>query len=198
MLYTVEDDIELCNKFELSPSQLMFVKTLVPDLSYEDEKTRRIKAHELCMRYEKVIKGITPLALADLISREIIIDYNTIGQMKHEYYEINKSFSKHFELAIYPMPAQLFDAYPGFIFINGQRYTGRNVSQEEIAKEYLRAIKNNEDEHQEVLKDLEWAKEKEAIKMGLKKFVLSRFWIELRELRLKNNDNQEHNDIKIV
>jgi hypothetical protein len=50
----------------------------------------------------------------------------------------------------------------------------------------MRAIKKDEEEHKRILDDLAWAVDKKLIKIGLKKFVLVKYWETIRTLRNKH------------
>lgn len=185
MLHSIVEDVDLCEELKLSPSQLMFVKLLVSDPAL-DTATRKKNAIKLSLRYKDVTGGLAVEEMIDLISRDIVIDYNDAGKCQYDYYEINPKFASKFELKVYPMPFELQDAYPArFKGSDGKLYLGSNVSAEEIAMDYIRAIDNNLEEHKEVMKDLAWGVENNAIILGLKKFVLTRYWKVLREARLK-------------
>jgi len=185
MLHSIVEDVDLCEELKVSPSQLMFIKLLVSDPAL-DTATRKKNAIKLSLRYKDVTGGLAVEDMIDLISRDIVIDYNDAGKCQYDYYEINPKFASKFELKVYPMPFELQDAYPArFKGSDGKLYLGSNVSAEEIAMDYIRAIDNNLDEHKEVMKDLAWGVENSAIILGLKKFVLTRYWKVLREARLK-------------
>jgi hypothetical protein len=195
MLHTVENDVELCEHFKISPGQLMFIKMLVKDPTYNDAK-RSLKAHELAMRFQNVIGGLPPDELSDLVARDIIIDTNYPGKQFYEYYEINPRFANQFDLKVYPMPQELVDKYPAIFYSNNQRFIGVTASAEEIAKDYLRAINNDIEEHKKVIDDLLWAKENNGIIMGIKKFVLTKYWNVIRESRSKKQN--QASDVTIL
>lgn len=196
MLHTIEDDVNLCKEFKLTPNQLFFVKMLVRDPAYDEAEWRKISRH-LRAEYQRVVGGLTPDELADLISREIVIDDNDVGQTILTFYEINPKFAHKFELKVYPMSTELLETYPArFRGSDGRWYLGITASAEEIAKEYIRAINNDLEEHKRVIDDLKWAKENNGITLGLKKFVLTRYWKVIREARSKNSN--QSTDVKIL
>lgn len=196
MLHTVEEDLELCKEFKLTPAQLMFVKMLVKDPAYNDSEWRK-KSYRMSLEYQNVMDGLSPEEMADLVAREIIDDFNDLGKSLYDCYEINPKFACNFELKVYPMPMELFDRYPGtFNGTNGRPFIGRTCSAEEIAKDYLRAINKDPEEHKRVIDDLEWAKNNNGIVVGLQKFVLTRYWEVIRKAR--NTHSNKASDVKIV
>ncbi len=196
MLHTIDEDIELCQEFKLTPSQLMFLKMLVRDPAYDEAEWRK-KSRKLREAYQKYVGGITPEELADLVSREIVIDDNDLGSTILTFYEISPKFAMRFELKVHPMAFDLVDAYPArFKGSNGQWFIGVTSSAEELAKDYLRAINNDPEEHKRVMNDLEWAKKNNGVIMGVKKFVLTKYWRVIRETRSKNSNKAS--DVTIV
>jgi len=196
MLHTVEEDLELCKELKLTPAQLMFVKMLVKDPAYSNSEWRR-KSYKMAMEFDKFMGGLPPEEMADLVARDIVVDLNDFGKSHYDYYEINSKFAHKFELKVYPMVDQLFDAYPGtFQGSNGQEFIGRSCSAQEVAKDYLKAINNDPKEHERVLDDLEWAKKNNGIVLGLQKFVLTRYWEVIRKARTSHSNKAS--DVKIV
>jgi len=181
---------------KLTPTQLMFVKMLVPDPTYDEAEWKKI-SYRLTLEYQNEIGGLSADELADLVSRDVIIDHNDLGKTLFDMYEINPKYARKFSLKVYPMPRELADSYPTrFKGSDGREYLGANCSAEEIAKDYLRAIGNDPEEHKRVLDDVAWAKEKNAIKVGLKKFVQTRYWRIIREDRTSNNNTVS--DVTII
>lgn len=198
MLYTVKEDLDLCIELKLTPAQLMFVKMLIPDLSL-DESERRKRGYALSIKYQRELKGLKEEELSDLLARDIIIDFNDMGKCYYEYYEINPKYYTKFALKVYPMVTELYDLYPA-VFINevGKEFIARNCSDQEIAQDYLRAINKDPEEHKRVIEDLKWAKNNNAIALGLKKFVQTKYWLAIRELRKRKGNSKSSVDVTIV
>jgi len=185
MLFTVEEDLKFCKELELTPYQLMLIKMLIKDPSLDKPDWKK-KSYKMSMEFQHVCGGIPPLELADLITREIIIDCNDIGNIFYDYLEVSKEFYNKFSLKVYPMSAQLYDAYPTQFENNGQTFFSRTSAPEDIAVEYMKAIRKDENEHKKILEDLKWAVDNKLIKLGLKKFVTSKYWETIRKLRNKH------------
>lgn len=197
MLFTVEEDLNLCIELELTSNQLMFIKMLARDPSCNNPEWKK-KSYELTMKFQNMTKkkGLDPLELADLISREIIMDFNDIGKSFYDYFELGEKFKNKFELKVYPMPNQLFDAYPTTFVSESKTFMAKTASPQEISVEYMRAIGKNEEEHKRVLEDLKWAVDKKLIKIGLKKFVLLKYWEQIRKLR--NQHINKKSNVRII
>lgn len=197
MLFTVKQDLELCKEFKFTPRQLMFVKMLVRDPAMEESAWRR-HSYAMSLEYQDRI-GMSADELSDLISRDIIKDLNPIGsKIYYDCFEINEDLLYKFSLKVYPMPAQLEDAYPYHVFIGNNRYTIKNASAQEIGENYLRAINNNEEEHKRILDDVKWAVENKCLNIGLRKFVDIKYWFAIRELRKSNDLSKIQSDVTII
>lgn len=198
MLFTVKEDLDLCIEFNINAGQLMFIKMLIPNLSL-DQPDRKRESYALSMKFSNEIKGIPLKDLQDLIYKDIIIDLNDHGNTHYEYYEINPKFYYKFSLKIYPMVNELHDVYPDFFHdAAGKRYVAKGCSAQEIALDYLKAIKNDPKEHAKIMDDIAWAKTNNFIVMGLKKFVAAKYWSGLRELRIKQGAYKIHVNARVI
>lgn len=197
MLYSVREDLDLCKEFKLTPRQLMFVKMLVKDPSMDEGQWRKA-SWAMSLQFKEEMGGLTANEIADLQARNIIIDYNEFGQTFYDSFEINPKFVSKFMLKVYPMVSQLYDRYPKFFKIKGERYIGRNATLQELSVEYLRAINKDPEEHNRVMDDVKWAIENDAIIMGIKKFVGTRYWEAIRELRKESGNNKFVDNVRIV
>jgi hypothetical protein len=179
MLYTVKDDLNLLQELKLTPKQLIFIK-----LIYQPTPDERRINRGLIYKFQKV----SPLAseeLIDLINREIVIDSNEIGNMYYDQYELNSKFLKLFAVKTANFIGQIRDLYPKRFEVAGRLYNGIDCDVADHAKDYLEAIGNDYDEHERVKDDLKWAVENNRINMGLKKFIVGRYWLAFREERNK-------------
>jgi hypothetical protein len=132
MLFTVEEDLKLCKELELTPYQLMLIKMLIKDPTKNKPEWRK-QSDRMSMDFQHTCGGIPPLELADLISRCIIDDFNDMGKSFYEYLEVTPEFYAKFSLKVYPISAQLFDAYPTQFNNDGKTFFARTSSPEEIS-----------------------------------------------------------------
>lgn len=106
--------------------------------------------------------------------------------------EFNKNFIKSWFKYSGKMGEELFNAYPGFMNIQGRYVPLKDISKkfntlDEFFFFYGTQIGHNEAKHVEVMEILEWAKDNGHITFGLCNFVIGHQWEALRELR----DNPE-------
>lgn len=190
MLFTIKQDLELCKKFKLNPRQLMFMKILVPNRTLS-QKEASLESYAMSHQFEQEIK-FNYEEITDLVGRGFVLDFSNGKPATLDHYEIHPNFVNHFQLAIYGMPQELFDAYPKFfIGKEGQKFIGRSAGPEEIAVSYIKGIGNKEEEHRKVLEDVAWAVKNNAINVGLDKFVKTRYWEAIREIRTKTRPARE-------
>jgi len=177
----------------------MFLKIMIGDPSkIEGEQAKEIR--KLAVKFQTVFKkcNITPDELSDLISRDILEDYNKPGETFFDMYELSGLWRNKLRLAVYPMPQELFDNYPLTITVQGKLFNGRNASPEDFAMNYLSAIGKDGDEHKKVLEDVEWAVTNQLLSVGLEKFVKTRYWDHIRMIRSKDLQRGGFNNVTVI
>ena len=198
MLYTVEKDLELCEKFKLKANQLFFLKILVGDPSLGEEENKQ-RLRKQAIKFQTVFKGATISAndLADLLNRGIIIDNNLTGTFLYDDLELSGEWYEKLKLSINPFANQLFEAYPYEIVVETKKFIGRNTSPEKIALKYNKAIKEDVVKHKEVLSLIKWGIENNLLNIGLDKFVDVKYWTLLAEKR-KLGSNITRSNVTIL
>lgn len=78
---------------------------------------------------------------------------------------------------------ELFFAYPPFINIQGRMVSARTISIELGGHTYHRIIKGQRSQHKEIIEYVEFGKNNNMINMGLSKFLESRQWLGIRQIR---------------
>ena len=185
MLFTVKEDLALIRELKINVNQLMFVKMLVRDFSKSEREWAK-ESYAMSLEFQHLCP-LSAEELMDLLQRDIIINLNdNKGKILYSDFEINPKYQRKFVLKVTGMPTELCDAYPYEIDNNQFKFFARNISAEDVAKTYLKAINNNREEHEEILKDIKWAVENRALPVGLKAFVESKYWIHIRMLRIKS------------
>lgn len=82
---------------------------------------------------------------------------------------------------------ELLKVYPNTMEIDNKIVPLTAVDIVWVAKEYSNAIKGSQQEHLEVIKDIDFAIKTNALSLGLKAFINSRYWIGIRKKRLVTN-----------
>jgi hypothetical protein len=123
-------------------------------------------------------KMLTDEDLEELIAKRFII-------LKDADYKLSDTF-----IASFATPAIVVDefyaAYPPFLIKdNGMSIPLLGMDKEVFKTIYLRKIKNSLAEHQEILKDIEYAKTNNLILIGIDKFLTSEQWKVIRVKRIK-------------
>ena len=78
----------------------------------------------------------------------------------------------------------LFQAYPSHIPVNGTLMSGRGGDYDGMAAIYAKCLSTkNSPDHATILDLVAWARQQNLLTMGLKKFLDSREWLGLQELR---------------
>ena len=102
--------------------------------------------------------------------------------------ELNKRVVDQIYQHSQDMGMELFNAYPAFTNINGKMFSLRNIaknfkSMDDFCFTYGKAIKFNQQKHQEILNLLEWAKENGHVTSGIGDFVISQQWLTYEALK---------------
>lgn len=181
MQYSVEKDLELCKELVINVRQLMFMKMLVSDSSLtgaeNDYRRRRLT---LCFQS---IGGISTTDIKNLEERKLVVNTDPENDViLYDSFEIVPKITKHFSNRNSNMAEELFEAYPFEIKTEIGYITAKNATPAEIEKEYLRAINNDQKEHKKVLIDLKQAIDGNFLKIGLKKFVGTKYWNHIRTI----------------
>ncbi|MBS1960737.1 MAG: hypothetical protein JST04_00870 [Bdellovibrionales bacterium] len=79
---------------------------------------------------------------------------------------------------------EFWDKYPPIITSEGRNYPMKMMDKNEFRRLYWKAIKGNKEEHEEVLKDLDYAISKNLVKGKIENFLKSEQWLEIRKIRL--------------
>ena len=110
----------------------------------------------------------------------------------------NKNFTKNYLKHSGELGAELFNAYPSFVNINGKAASLKNISKyyqslDDFFFSYGKAIKFNPVKHNEIIELVEKAKDLNLLHYGILEFVVSQKWLTL-EAELENgimNTNME-------
>jgi len=190
--YNLNNDVEIMEKLKISPSQLILLKML--NEAEEDRKCLYYISNKLSK-----LKSIDWSEVADLISREIVIDHNSTDFTKpsnlyFDYMEINPKFLKQFKIPVIKAK-ELIKIYPRLLEINGRNYNLVNIGYLDLAEIYEENLNLTDFLHEEVVELINWGKENDQINLGLEKFTKTQFWVLLKEL--KNRGGGKGSSIKI-
>lgn len=116
----------------------------------------------------------------DLIKREYIVTEVIDGKNTYQLAnKFRKAFCNPLDIA-----DELVSAYPSTMEIDGKIIPLTAIDTVIVAQTYGKAIMESQEEHLEVLKDIEYGKENNLLSMGLKTFINSKYWLALRKKRL--------------
>lgn len=81
---------------------------------------------------------------------------------------------------------QIFDIYPTHFNLNGSTIPLSAMDRSVFAGLYDIAIQSSIHEHLEIVEDIHYAIKHELLKIGIDKFVKSKYWTVIRPMRLEN------------
>ena len=93
----------------------------------------------------------------------------------------------------------LFQAYPSHIPVNGTLMSGRGGDYDGMAAAYARCLAaKHSPAHTDILDLVRWAKDQGLLTMGLQKFISSREWLGLQELRDQGFSGSSFNNLESI
>lgn len=192
-----ENELCLLEKYNLTPTELFVVKVIL--LAQNENE------YEPLQRIAQLLK-LRPI-LESLREKEIILKSWKLpkegSKLDIEDIPFNKNFLKQFFRASFEMGQELFEAYPQFLTIQGVVFNARRVSKkfddiETAFAKYGKAIKYNDEQHQQIISDI-----KKGIEAGynfttLDDFICDRGWTALNAFLNGNGTNINTEAIKMI
>lgn len=199
--YTIDNEMLLMEKYQLTPNELFVVKII---FLYREEYPENYIFRYLSIPDNK--ESFRDI-LVSLQNKGIILKSYKIpakGQeFKPEEVEFNKNFGKNFFKSAFDMGKDLFDHYPMFGNINGQTVSLRGISKkfdslEDFFRFYGKAIKWDPELHQKILDLIDWEQDNNVgyICFSLATFVIEHKWEELEALKEGKIANINFNAIR--
>jgi hypothetical protein len=148
------------------------IKEYADAFGFKDMKTNK---RALCSPEEK----------EDLVKKKLLIRLD--DKEKASSYKATDEFKRHF-ITMYEATQQFFAEYPGFALIKGKRIplkTAKIMPRDELRKLYMGIIKGDRSMHEEILKDVRFAKEHNFINFNIGNFIENQYWNDIRPKRLE-------------
>lgn len=194
-----ENELCILEKYKLTPTELFTVKCILISKEEGDNEPLR--------RLSSILEGGLRLVLEKLQTKGIILKswkLPKIGE-RLEVADIpfNQNFQKQYFRASYEMGIELFETYPQFITISGVNYNARRISKkfndlEEAYAKYGKAIKYNDELHQQILDDIRYGIEHGYNFTTLDDFIADRAWTALHAYRIGEGTNVNVEAIKMI
>lgn len=205
MIFTVENDLSICEQLKITPAQLGYIKLFILDPAH-DLQTHLGKVYERVYRYTRLYNvDLTKMytkksiyaenkelfinnIIKPLIEKNIILNIEITKHTDLDMFEINPEFLHLFTISLTDMPTELHTAYPHKMIKDGKLFPLKNQSPEEFGVTYLKLIQNDRALHDKIIAHIEWAKENNFIYCSLKKFIENSGWNLLFELKEGGGD----------
>lgn len=182
--WSLDNELNLMIKYELTDQELIIIKLIF--LAQENRKEYLIKY------FSNKDKSILREILISLQNKGIILKSYKIPNKGESFIpedvEFNKNFIRAWLQHSNDLGMELFSKYPSFTIINGRSYSIKNITKvfkslEDFCFAYGKAIKFNQEKHEEVLELLEYAKSTNYIHFNICEFVISQKWEEIKQLK---------------
>lgn len=172
--------VDFITKHKLTQPQFLLLHLL-----YKNKKDLIKKYKQTFPTDDNSMIGIR--ALNDLIDRKFVIKTDkgyTLGELFLDVY-----------IDEYTAGDEIWELYPKFIIIKEVNIPLTTMDKNLFRKIYIDKILYNREEHLEVVKDIQYGKEKQLINLGIDKFLNSEFWKTIREQRLADDKHESINNI---
>jgi len=199
----IDEEIALLEKYRITPTELLFVQTL---LILQDDNNEIYFKNYIESLYACNIKLrdiINSLQSKGIILKQFKIP--TEGQSFDPYsIPLNKSFTKNIYKSSFEMGKELFEAYPQFATIQGNLTPLRTVARhfdslEDCYFRYSKSIKWNIERHNQIIELVSWAKEQgNILNQSLSSFVINHGWIDLEAIKNGDSNNINYNAVKML
>ena len=201
----IDKQLEMMAYYNLTAEEVLIIELLFLGSIEERHK-------EYLLKYLRIESGAESFRdiLISLTEKGIILKSYKIPNVGEafdpEEIPFNKNFLNRYVKYSGIMGAELYEAYPHFIQIDGIAYDIANFakkfdSEEDFHFAYGKAISWNPDRHREVLELIEWAKENTTyLKFNICDFVISKGWRRIKELKElgQNGIDKQNNNIETL
>ena len=185
---TLEQEISILDKYRLTPTALMFLKTLLILQDDGNEEPFRSYFELLHNCGVKICDVISYLQDKEIILKSYKAPQNDGDKFDPNVIPINKFFIKNMYKSSFELGKELFEEYPAFTIINNSYTSLRGVSKhfnslEDCYIKYSKSIGWNPEIHREILELIRWGKEHELINSSLGSFVVNNGWHDLSAIK---------------
>lgn len=196
--HSIETELTLMEQYNLDPSELFTIKTIL--LAQDGE-------YECLRRYVSVLNGSFRTFLKSLQDKGIITQSYKIpkegNQFIPEDVQFNKNFLKKYYRSGFEMGYELFETYPQSTIVNGQVYNLKRISRkfdslEEAFAKYAKYIHNNPDLHKEIINLVKWGIDNGYNFTTLDSFIVDNSWLAIKAMREGNAINVNTEAIQLI
>lgn len=185
-LQTVESYLRYIFKHKLTQAQYLFLYLLCT------KKLSVIKEYKIHYPSEDNTM-LGKAMLQDLINKGFVIVHGDPNDANS--YEVTEKFRKLVLQDSMEAADEIWKIYPGFATIEGRETPLTAMDKYRFAQIYVERINYSYEEHQEILKDIEYGRLMGLIRMKIQNFVESQAWEKIRERRLKDTSVAHSNEL---
>jgi len=170
LIYPLDKFVDVLIKLGISPLQLLFCLII-----YERRRDLLYKIAEEGTVFPQTV-------LDELENKGLIVDTNPGTNTKYaDFYEVTDEFVSLFYSASNLDGEEFWNAYPGFINIDGKRMPVKGVNKEELTRWYHKSIGSKYD-HKKVMSALHFARDNKLIHMRIDRWLQAYSFVDIWEL----------------
>lgn len=200
--FTLNEELNILEKYKLTPTELMAVRTIL--LAQDNEAEYLFRFNNILTSMDIKFRTI----LHSLQKKGILLKSYKIPEEGSKFclgdVEINKVFMKAFYKASFDMGQELFETYPMFGDVNGTIIPLRGVAKkfdslEDFYRFYGKSIKWNPETHNKIIELIKWAKDNTTfLNCSISSFCINQLWNELEALKDGNLVNINFDSVQLI
>jgi len=170
----------LC-KNKLKPSQFLLLYLLYTETMVKEGNNLRFTKGGLIYKWSNEGAGWTKEEIKDLVTKDYVIS------LSPDYAYDQLILTSKFVDLMFINGGEAFESlceiYPDTFKVNGTTIFSKTVDLNEQEKLYIKAIKNSQSKHEEVLELLKYAIEKNLINTKIDKFIAGKVWTSIKKIK---------------
>lgn len=195
---SLKDELALLEKYRLTPTELMFIRTL---LIYQNDGNEEYFGAFCAILHScdvSIMKVVVSLQKKGVILKSYKIKEGSFNPMD---IPVNKNFTKQLYRCSYEMGKELYDNYPQFTTINGASVAIRAVAKkfdslEDAYFRYGKEIRWDPELHNHIIELVKWGKSNNVITCSLASFIINHSWNDLEAMRDGDELNINFNSLR--
>jgi hypothetical protein len=172
---------EVCIKYQITPNQfyvlyLVYNKDWESIIAYTQKVVRGFEENG-----NKITGFNVESELEPLVKKGYLMNWGTNNKFEYFDLALTPIFEEKIFVDTQVAGKELFDLYPHWLHVNGQRVIAKSCDKDLYMDKYAKKIGNSKDKHNKIIEDLKIAKEKDLINFKIANFIDGELWESLSD-----------------
>lgn len=197
---TIEEELNMLDKYKLTPTELFVVKLLlIAQIEGEEDYIYRYVQIPNKSSFREVLESLQ--------SKGVILKSYKIPKSGEkliiEDIDFNKNFVKNIHRASFELGKELYENYPQTTYVKGQVFNLRRVSKkfnslEDAFFKYGKYIRFDNELHNEVIELVKWGIQNGYNFTTMDSFIIDQDWRNIKNVRDGGNINVNYDAVKLL